>query len=730
MRNFVGTNNVFTGTGSRAVGIFAYGDGTPGGQDVTGTEYADGFFGSEFVAGSGNDSTFHGLGGNDSHFGGAATTAIDGGSGTDTSSYDGIATIAETAPAGRSPRHRRHRHARECRDRRRQRGGVIRSSAMAAMPPSRRDRRRERRRHDPRRLRHLDRESERQQGRHHPRRNNHGIDGTAARGAETVIDGQIVINAAGATIDGVKLIGDAPGSLGNTAVEVKADNFTLVNSILAGTGDTAIIVGLVTGLDIGHNLIRAIRSAPMSGGGTTGSIHDNRFQGDGGPITGLGNGVNSETSHVAIADNAFDGIYAGTLNLFPFGPDSVDLNSYITGNTITNSGAPARSRSCRPTRPTTSSAPTSTRRSTARRRRAATASPARSASTAAAATTAPGAASGATRFTGGSGDDELFGNGGNDTRPRPPGPAVRRPATAGRHVRHHPGGDRRGVGRLYDPGRGRHLMPRPDDRRRRHHPRRPGRRGGRRPRCRRRHRRDDDHRPRPGHGDRQRHPERPSLPQRRHHHDRGGTALQFLTGGGATGHLVTNSIFWSTIAGGANGVDDRAISTVVIADGLITITDNLISGTSHGQFGTASWGRGIWFDGGGVDLVVTGNTIEWTRSGLNLDMSGDSTANVSNNVLRGLGTGIAIGVDAVGLTVVGNDDRAGRRRVQLPQPDHRRRPSTPASRSTPWCRSATSTIRSSFSAARATTISPARPEWTSSTATTARPTPMPPTATR
>ena len=49
------------------VGIFAYGDGTPGGQDVTGTEYDDGFFGSEFVAGSGNDSTFHGLGGNDSH---------------------------------------------------------------------------------------------------------------------------------------------------------------------------------------------------------------------------------------------------------------------------------------------------------------------------------------------------------------------------------------------------------------------------------------------------------------------------------------------------------------------------------------------------------------------------------------------------------------------------------------------------------------------------------------
>jgi Ca2+-binding RTX toxin-like protein len=135
----------------------------------------------------------------------------------------------------------------------------------------------------------------------------------------------------------------------------------------------------------------------------------------------------------------------------------------------------------------------------------------------------------------------------------------------------------------------------------------------------------------------------------------GGKAIHFETGGGATGHIVTDSIFWSTVVGGANAADDRAISTQVLADGLITITDNLISGTSQGQFGTASWGRGIWFDGGGVDLVATGNRIEWTRTGFNLDMSGDSTANVSNNDLRNLGSGIAVGVDADGLTVSGND---------------------------------------------------------------------------
>ena len=76
-------------------------------------------------------------------------------------------------------------------------------------------------------------------------------------------------------------------------------------------------------------------------------------------------------------------------------------------------------------------------------------------------------------------------------------------------------------------------------------------------------------------------------------------------------------------------VDDRAIMVSPIRGGTLTITDNLISGAFEGLFGTASWGRGIWFDGGGVALTVTGNTIEWTRTGLNLEMSGSSTADLS-----------------------------------------------------------------------------------------------------
>ena len=58
-----------------------------------------------------------------------------------------------------------------------------------------------------------------------------------------------------------------------------------------------------------------------------------------GRCTGLGNGVNSETSHVLIQNNIFDGLYSGVLNLFPFGPNPVDLDSYVIGNTLTDNAA-------------------------------------------------------------------------------------------------------------------------------------------------------------------------------------------------------------------------------------------------------------------------------------------------------------------------------------------------------------------------------------------------------
>ncbi|HTV70765.1 MAG TPA: cadherin domain-containing protein, partial [Rhizobiaceae bacterium] len=103
--------------------------------------------------------------------------------------------------------------------------------------------------------------------------------------------------------------------------------------------------------------------------------------------------------------------------------------------------------------------------------------------------------------------------------------------------------------------------------------------------------------------------------------------------------------------------DDRAISLPPLTGGTVSITDNLISGAHESSFGSASWGRGIWFDGGGVDLVVTGNTIEWSRTGINIDMGGSSTATIDGNTFSGTGSGVSGGVDADGVSI--NDNTFG-----------------------------------------------------------------------
>ena len=127
---------------------------------------------------------------------------------------------------------------------------------------------------------------------------------------------------------------------------VQGDDFSLVNSVLNGPdGDfaldtVAVLAGSVTGLDIGNNLITGyLRGVYLFAGDATGSVHDNRFQGFGLPnpaFEGMGNGIVTNTSHVDIEDNVFDGIWAGVLNVGPLGPTNVDLNDFITGNVFTN----------------------------------------------------------------------------------------------------------------------------------------------------------------------------------------------------------------------------------------------------------------------------------------------------------------------------------------------------------------------------------------------------------
>ncbi|KQM36423.1 calcium-binding protein [Sphingomonas sp. Leaf10] len=171
---------------------------------------------------------------------------------------------------------------------------------------------------------------------------NAGIRGDGVRGAESNLSGAVFVTAAGVTFDGVHFSG-AGKPLGYTfdsGLTAQANGLTVTNSLFDGNGEVAIQTTQVTGLDIGRSKFAGYGiGAYVSGGGSTGSIHDNLFQGEGGGATGLGNGVNSETSGVTIVGNTFDGLYAGVLNLFPFGPQTVDLTDYVFGNVLTNNTA-------------------------------------------------------------------------------------------------------------------------------------------------------------------------------------------------------------------------------------------------------------------------------------------------------------------------------------------------------------------------------------------------------
>ena len=92
---------------------------------------------------------------------------------------------------------------------------------------------------------------------------NDGLDGTdPARFPETIIDGRVTISADGVTIDGVSIVGDGAGPLGSTGVVVDSgsDDFSLVNSVLNGSGASR-SSSVWLRLDVGNNLIQAIRSA-------------------------------------------------------------------------------------------------------------------------------------------------------------------------------------------------------------------------------------------------------------------------------------------------------------------------------------------------------------------------------------------------------------------------------------------------------------------------------------
>ena len=118
-------------------------------------------------------------------------------------------------------------------------------------------------------------------------------------------------------------------------------------------------------------------------------------------------------------------------------------------------------------------------------------------------------------------------------------------------------------------------------------------------------------------------------------------ALNFLLAGtGATGHVVTNTVFYSEVVGG--GPDSRAISMSPSAAGKITVDDNLFTGTPHSQFSGAAWGRGIWADGGGVELHITDNAFVSTRTAINYDDQSGTAADIHGNDFEFVGTAVSV----------------------------------------------------------------------------------------
>ncbi len=520
---------------------------------------------------------------------------------------------------------------------------------------------------------------------------------------ETVLTGGVSVTADGVTIDGVTMAGAfvPGGSPFSVGLYVTGNGLTVTNAVFtSATGDAAILTGSVTGLDIGQSLLTGYAiGAYISGPNSTGAIHDNLFQGvwdagDPNNFSGMGNGVNTESTTVIISDNAFDAIYAGVINLLGFSPASYSVDDVAFDNSFTDGRAP------RPIQIYPNGVVTEVIGS----------------DIAESFYGDEGTSPGPFRFDGAGGDDRMFGAGGDDVFTGGTGADLfygangndtaefedtiglddlsivtdANPFDAGNQagwavasstegtdtldnveIIAHAGGRILLVGAggfdtvqaavdaavdgdtIYlaegtyagdvtiDVGVTIYGWARGVD----------GDAAGRGAAT-------------AGEStiignwiinsaaD-------VTIDGLRFVNDAtttGGAAnalVTVLSGGDVNGHTITNSVFWSTIAGATN--DDRAISVNPILAGTVTVSDNLISGTAQALFGTASFGRGIWFDGGGVALVVTGNTFSWVRSDLNLDMSGASTALVQDNNFTNSGTALSVGIDSDGISLIDND---------------------------------------------------------------------------
>lgn len=120
----------------------------------------------------------------------------------------------------------------------------------------------------------------------------------------------------------------------------------------------------------------------------------------------------------------------------------------------------------------------------------------------------------------------------------------------------------------------------------------------------------------------------------------------------ANGHVVTNILFFSEVAGG--GQNDWAIYVFGDADGLLTVTNNLFTGTETGKYSTASWDRGIWMEGGAHDADISNNIFQFTRTGMNIENNDDGLV-ITNNEFDTAGSGISFGATDTQLDNITNN---------------------------------------------------------------------------
>jgi len=114
---------------------------------------------------------------------------------------------------------------------------------------------------------------------------------------------------------------------------------------------------------------------------------------------------------------------------------------------------------------------------------------------------------------------------------------------------------------------------------------------------------------------------------------------------GTGDYAIENSLFFSNFEGGTNANDARGIMIYGVASGDITIDDNAFTGSFTGKYGTvgsgiASWGRGIWSDSGVAELTITGNSFEYTRSGINIATFDDTKVEIASNTFVAAGTAV------------------------------------------------------------------------------------------